>query len=79
VAGDDQRARAAVRADAQRHQEARRILERADLVVTEKVGRARRCRLGAADLGEATEWIEAYRAAWEARLDRFAAFVEEAE
>jgi DNA-binding transcriptional ArsR family regulator len=53
------------------------ILERADLVVTEKVGRARRCRLGAADLGEATEWIEAYRAAWEGRLDRFATFVED--
>ena len=53
------------------------ILERADLVVTEKVGRARRCRLGSADLGEATEWIDGYRAAWEARLDRFAAFVEE--
>jgi hypothetical protein len=47
--------------------------------VTEKVGRARRCRLGAADLDEATEWIEGYRAAWEGRLDRFAAFVEEGE
>ena len=53
------------------------ILERADLVMTEKVGRARRCRLGSADLGEATEWIEGYRAAWEGRLDRFAAFVED--
>lgn len=55
------------------------ILERADLVVTEKVGRARRCRLGSASLGEATEWIEDYRRAWEARLDRFGAFVEEGE
>ena len=55
------------------------ILERADLVVTEKVGRARRCRLGSASLGEATEWIDGYRAAWEGRLDRFAAFVEEGE
>ena len=53
------------------------ILERADLVVTEKVGRARECRLGSASLGEATEWIEGYRAAWEGRLDRFAAFVED--
>jgi len=52
------------------------ILERADLVVTVKVGRARQCRLGSANLGEATEWIEGYRAAWEGRLDRFAAFVE---
>jgi hypothetical protein len=47
--------------------------------VTEKVGRARRCRLGTSSLGEATEWIEGYRAAWEGRIDRFAAFVEEAE
>jgi hypothetical protein len=45
--------------------------------VTEKVGRARRCRLGSANLGDATEWIEGYRAAWEGRLDRFAAFVED--
>jgi hypothetical protein len=45
--------------------------------VTEKVGRARRCRLGAANLGEATEWIERYRRAWEERLDRFGAFVED--
>ena len=53
------------------------ILERADLVVSEKIGRARRCRLGSADLGEATEWIEDYRRAWEGRLDRFGAFVED--
>ena len=44
--------------------------------MTEKVGRARRCRLGSADLGEATEWIEGYRAAWEGRLDRFGRYVE---
>jgi len=55
------------------------ILERADLVVTEKVGRARECRLGSASLGEATEWIEGYRTAWEARLDRFERFVERRE
>lgn len=52
------------------------ILERADLVVTEKVGRSRHCRLGSASLGEATEWIEAYRRAWEERLDRFQRYVE---
>jgi hypothetical protein len=44
--------------------------------VTEKVGRARHCRLGSASLGEATEWIEDYRRAWEGRLDRFGSFVE---
>jgi hypothetical protein len=46
--------------------------------VTEKVGRTRRCRLGAAEtgLGEASEWIETRRRAWEGRLDRFERFVE---
>ena len=52
------------------------ILERADLVVTEKVGRSRHCRLGSASLGEATEWIEAYRRSWDGRLDRFERYVE---
>ena len=44
--------------------------------MTEKVGRARECRLGPASLGEANEWIEGYRRAWEGRLDRFERFVE---
>jgi DNA-binding transcriptional ArsR family regulator len=52
------------------------VLERADLVITDKVGRARRCRLGSANLGEATEWIEGYRRAWEGRLERFERYVE---
>jgi DNA-binding transcriptional ArsR family regulator len=53
------------------------ILEVAGLVETEKVGRARECRLGpATTLGEAGEWIEAHRRAWEGRLDRFERFVE---
>lgn len=51
------------------------ILEEADLVVTERVGRARECRLGPARLGEASDWIEAYRQAWEGRLDRFERYV----
>ena len=55
------------------------ILERADLVVTEKVGRSRHCRLGASGLDEATEWIESYRRAWDARLDRFQSYVERTE
>jgi DNA-binding transcriptional ArsR family regulator len=56
------------------------ILELAGLVETEKVGRARECRLGpATTLGEAGEWIEAHRRAWEGRLDRFGHFMEHAE
>jgi DNA-binding transcriptional ArsR family regulator len=52
------------------------ILEAADLVVTEKVGRARECRLGPSELAEVTTWIEGYRRAWEGRVDRFARYVE---
>jgi hypothetical protein len=48
-------------------------------VETEKVGRARECRLRpATTLDEAVEWIEAHRRAWEGRLDRFERFVERA-
>lgn len=52
------------------------ILERADLVVTEKVGRSRHCRLGSTSLDEAAEWIETHRQAWDERLDRFERYVE---
>jgi DNA-binding transcriptional ArsR family regulator len=53
------------------------ILELAGLVETEKVGRVRECRLGSATtLGDAGDWIEAHRRAWEGRLDRFERFVE---
>jgi DNA-binding transcriptional ArsR family regulator len=41
-----------------------RVLEDADLVITEKVGRARECRLGPAQLQEVARWIEEYRRAW---------------
>lgn len=53
------------------------ILEVAGLVETERVGRVRECRLGSArTLGEAGDWIEAHRRAWEGRLDRFQRFVD---
>ena len=54
-----------------------RVLEDADLVITEKVGRARECRLGPAELQDAARWIEEYRRAWQQRLDRFEAYVEQ--
>jgi DNA-binding transcriptional ArsR family regulator len=53
-----------------------KVLEDADLVTTEKVGRARRCSLGPRDLGEAQSWIETYRQMLEARLDRLGEFLE---
>jgi hypothetical protein len=52
------------------------ILERADLVATEKVGRARQCRLGPANMAEAAAWMEGHRRVWESRLDRFGSYVE---
>jgi DNA-binding transcriptional ArsR family regulator len=53
------------------------VLEKAELVVTQKVGRARECRLGPAELEDAARWIEQHRRAWHARVDRFGAYVEE--
>lgn len=54
-----------------------RILEAAELVTTEKVGRARRCGLGPRHLEDVTEWIETYRRTLEERLDRLGELLEE--
>jgi DNA-binding transcriptional ArsR family regulator len=45
------------------------ILEDAGLVITEKVGRSRRCRLGGERLDDAMAWIGFYQRLWERRLD----------
>jgi DNA-binding transcriptional ArsR family regulator len=47
-----------------------RVLEEADLVTTEKVGRARRCSLSRRGVDDVQEWIEGYRRMLEQRLDR---------
>src|SRR3954449_10841700 len=44
------------------------VLERAGLVVTEKVGRVRTCRLGSCRLEEEAAWLERHRQLWEARF-----------
>jgi DNA-binding transcriptional ArsR family regulator len=54
-----------------------RVLEDADLVVTQKVGRSRRCRLGPARLEDAARWIEEHRSRWERRLDRLEGYIGE--
>jgi len=46
-----------------------RVLERAGLVVTRKVGRVRTCTLGKDGLRAEAEWIEAHRRLFEARFD----------
>ena len=53
-----------------------RVLENARLVVTEKKGRTRQCRLGSEQLGDASEWIEHHRRRWERRLDRLERYLE---
>jgi DNA-binding transcriptional ArsR family regulator len=53
------------------------VLERAGLVITEKVGRVRTCKLGRRRLEEEAEWIERYRRLWEARFDELDNIVEE--
>ena len=45
------------------------VLEQAGLVMTEKVGRVRTCKLGARRLEEEKAWIERYRLQWDERFD----------
>ena len=44
------------------------ILEQAGLVITEKVGRVRTCKLGPRRLDEATAWIERHHELWDSRF-----------
>ncbi|SMQ61728.1 transcriptional regulator, ArsR family [Devosia lucknowensis] len=53
------------------------VLVRAGLVTTEKVGRVRTCRLGAARLEDEMAWIENYRQLWAARFDGLDAVIED--
>ena len=53
------------------------VLEHAGLVVTEKVGRVRTCRLGVDQLEQEAAWIERYRLLWAARFDELDKVVEE--
>jgi DNA-binding transcriptional ArsR family regulator len=54
-----------------------RVLEQAGLVITEKVGRVRTCKLGLRGLEEEAAWIEGYRQLWGARFDELDKVVEE--
>lgn len=46
------------------------ILEQAQFVTTEKVGRVRTCKLGSRRLEEELAWIENYRRLWASALRR---------
>ena len=53
------------------------VLEDAGLVITEKVGRVRTCRIGPRRLEAETAWIERYRQLWDARFEELDNVVEE--
>ena len=53
------------------------VLEQAELVTTEKVGRVRTCRLGPRRLEDEAAWIEQHRQLWDARFDALDKVVEE--
>ena len=53
------------------------VLENAGLLWREKDGRVRRCRLDAAPMKEAVQWMEQYRRFWEDRLSSLASYLNE--
>ena len=53
------------------------VLEQAGLVITEKVGRVRTCRLGPRRLEEETAWIERYRQLWDSRFNELDKVIED--
>jgi len=53
------------------------VLEAAGLVTTEKVGRVRRCRLGARRLDEVEGWIDRYHRLWDERFSELDTVLEE--
>jgi DNA-binding transcriptional ArsR family regulator len=53
------------------------VLEQAGLVVTEKIGRVRTCRIGSRRLEEVAAWIESYHQRWDARFGELDQVIEE--
>ncbi len=49
-----------------------KVLERASLISRQREGQHRPCRLNAATLREATEWLEFYRRFWRDSFDQLA-------
>lgn len=52
------------------------ILEKANLVKTEKTGRVRSCRVESSGLRAAEEWLRARRPEWDRQLDRLELFLD---
>jgi len=53
------------------------VLSDAGLITRTKTGRTVSCRLTAAPMEQAMEWLSRYQRFWSSQLDRLAAFVEE--
>ena len=53
------------------------VLERSGLIVTEKVGRVRTCRIGARRLEDVAAWIERYQQLWDERFSELDLVIEE--
>ena len=51
------------------------VLEGSGLVLSEKVGRVRTCRIDPNAIGAAERWLNERRQQWQQRLDRLAAFL----
>jgi DNA-binding transcriptional ArsR family regulator len=53
-----------------------KVLEAGGVIVTEKTGRRRVCRINPAAFGAAEDWLAAQRHKWEAQADRLQEFLE---
>jgi DNA-binding transcriptional ArsR family regulator len=53
------------------------VLEQAGLIITEKIGRVRTCRLGVRRVEEAASWIDKFHRLWDARFDALDEVVED--
>jgi DNA-binding transcriptional ArsR family regulator len=54
-----------------------KVLERAGLITRRRDAQRRPCRLNAAPLAEASDWLGRYRQFWEANFDRLDAYLRE--
>jgi DNA-binding transcriptional ArsR family regulator len=54
-----------------------KVLEKANLISRGKEAQWRPCKLEAAPLEAAADWVEQYRAIWEARFDRLDDYLQE--
>ena len=53
------------------------VLEGSGLILSQKIGRTRTCRIEPHALSRAEEWLGARRIEWERRLDRLGAYLDE--